>query len=946
MQIGGMYTIDFAKVSKIPKFNVNIKTGDIKRVIKLILLKNNVVLNLNNYTIVVAAKKSDGTDIFNDVKKINAINGVCEVEITEQMLVLNTDLPCEIILYGADGTVAASSNFTISKVHSARSEKDIVSSNEFKALSKAMTDIENKRSKDVKITNSDLDTSSNDVKIKPINLSDEVKEMMTGSSSVSPTIEKFSINRENLNVINTDILVEKKVLSNNLFNKNDIKIGYTIGENGNIYPNSSGNYFVTNYIPVEPNTKYATSIGNAYIYDSSGTFLTKIIPSNDYTFTTPSSAAYFRSYGGVEYLDNYGLCKGDSLTADKYNYTLDNLKLSEDEEINLSKKINKKTYIVMDTIKNIDFTKKGKGYIFYFNGVPTYGNTIYLYNHDNKYLGKIKLPDDYSVEIPIWSFLVYNASNHTLEVVKESTASLKDRVILLSVGYDNISSTGMLFNKLNNNFINANSNVVISGEPYFIQDTVTSFIKFDSINIVSDSKNILFHYQDIVNSVVELTPNKIQKSYEGVEKCIALNDGESLVYDFQDSKFKVVNTKYIGSYLYIASIQNLQLTGELQRYHLSWLYKNRNWRSDYIKYDYLNNIYEKEREVIESLDTNDFIFGLTADMHIAEIMGGYRDVAYNVMNRLNETLGLDAIVNLGDTVRWGKRNKTKSIAELTHVMKKMRKNNLIHCVGNHDYNGISDVEGGKQLKDWTITLKETYNILGRHLKDVVWGSKEDMYFYKDFKDKKIRLIVLNTADTGQEWIQDPGTDKKYLKVDPLIVEGCRQQQLEWLANKAFNFSDKEDKSEWHTLIATHIGVYSDSEGLTGNFGNLENQLAIRNIINSFRQGTNISVKYTDEKHDTFHTNITTSFKNQGPMNFIAVFSGHNHLDRIVNTDNGLINISTTCAYPSVYPFQTDGITRTPNEYSGFALDIVIINKETKTVILKRFGGGSDRTFTY
>lgn len=138
MQIGGIYTIDFAKVSKMPKFNVNIKNGDDKRTIKLILLKNNEVLNLKNYTVVVAAKKSDGTDIFNDVKIIDAANGLCEVEISEQMLALGTDLPCEIILYGLDRSVSSSSNFIISVLPSVKDAKNIVSSNEFKALTNAI----------------------------------------------------------------------------------------------------------------------------------------------------------------------------------------------------------------------------------------------------------------------------------------------------------------------------------------------------------------------------------------------------------------------------------------------------------------------------------------------------------------------------------------------------------------------------------------------------------------------------------------------------------------------------------------------------------------------------------------------------------------------------------------------------------------------------------------
>lgn len=175
MQIGGTNIIDFAKISDIPKFTTKIKNGDRKRTIKLILLKNSEVLNLNNYTVVVAAKKSDMNDIFNAVKIVDAKEGICEVEITEQMLALNIDLPCEIVLYGADGTVAGSSNFVINKIHSLRNEESIISSSEFTALTQALTDVTYLKSN----LNNKLDKNS---VLNMSNMGQDIKEAMTGGS--------------------------------------------------------------------------------------------------------------------------------------------------------------------------------------------------------------------------------------------------------------------------------------------------------------------------------------------------------------------------------------------------------------------------------------------------------------------------------------------------------------------------------------------------------------------------------------------------------------------------------------------------------------------------------------------------------------------------------------------------------------------------------------------
>ncbi len=217
MKIGGVNTIDFARVSKIPKFSVNVKSGDSKRVIPLVLLENNIAINLNEYTVTVAAVKSDGNNVFNDVTIIDPLAGVCEVEITEQMLATNLDLPCELVLYGKDGTVASSSNFVISRISSVRNEEIIVSSNEFTALTAALTRVQNfdnrinsKRDKSVKITKNDLDTSSNSAKIGLNNLSDEVHQAMSGNSPVNPTIPDGSLTMEKY--------ADKSIVSNKMVN--------------------------------------------------------------------------------------------------------------------------------------------------------------------------------------------------------------------------------------------------------------------------------------------------------------------------------------------------------------------------------------------------------------------------------------------------------------------------------------------------------------------------------------------------------------------------------------------------------------------------------------------------------------------------------------------------------------------------------------------------------
>lgn len=60
-------------------------------------------------------------------------------------------------------------------------------------INRIEADVSEKLNRDEKIKSYQLDTSSNNVKIQPINLSDEVKAMMTGKTAVSPQIAAKSI---------------------------------------------------------------------------------------------------------------------------------------------------------------------------------------------------------------------------------------------------------------------------------------------------------------------------------------------------------------------------------------------------------------------------------------------------------------------------------------------------------------------------------------------------------------------------------------------------------------------------------------------------------------------------------------------------------------------------------------------------------------------------------
>ena len=219
---------------------------------------------------------------------------------------------------------------------------------------------------------------------------------------------------------------------------------------------------------------------------------------------------------------------------------------------------------------------------------------------------------------------------------------------------------------------------------------------------------------------------------------------------------------------------------------------------------------------------------------------------------------------------------------------------------------------------------------------MVWGSKEFMYYYKDLKEDKIRIICLNTSDVP---IIDDGTG--LLKYDTLSKLAFRQEQINWFVNKALDFTDKgDDKSNWHTLVMCHAPLLNDAEGMTAN-GTIVNRDAILRAIYAFKNGQSCS--YNNASSDEFAVTMEKDFISQGSMTFIGVFSGHIHLDRHIVKD-GINHITSMADYN--YKWTGDMPDRVIGDISEIVFDVLTISPTMKKVYMARFGAGEHREFTY
>ena len=208
--------------------------------------------------------------------------------------------------------------------------------------------------------------------------------------------------------------------------------------------------------------------------------------------------------------------------------------------------------------------------------------------------------------------------------------------------------------------------------------------------------------------------------------------------------------------------------------------------------------------------------------------------------------------------------------------------------GNHDgghktWKSIVD-GGGHPTQEQTINNMDWYNMMVSSLDDVVMDENNPLggYYYKDFENEKIRLIVLNVYDMQ-------GTDIDGNSYNAMwSLASIRQAEATWLVNKALDFTSKgSDKTNWGIIVCSHDGV--DADNYMYGDGN-----EIESLLQAFKNGGQYTLSYSYNNDPNYTVNLSADFTSQGSMKYLAYIHGHTHTDRVLMR-NGVPHISTGCA---------------------------------------------------
>ena len=297
----------------------------------------------------------------------------------------------------------------------------------------------------------------------------------------------------------------------------------------------------------------------------------------------------------------------------------------------------------------------------------------------------------------------------------------------------------------------------------------------------------------------------------------------------------------------------------------------------------------------------------------------------------------DALIALGDNINGdeptGRLNMTTMHVRAMLQTKYVR-TAMFMIRGNHDNGAGHQNTDGKSANEVLDdnSVKNGYGTKFNYYGEVRDG--DSFYFYKDFPDKKVRIIGLDSNDIPLEK-KDSTSHYAY----DTNTAGFRAQQLNWFANKALMLPD----NTWQVVVFFHI-PFPNAFGQWAEDNTFKNYHHAIAILNAFKNGTSVNINDTSNPDFTI-TGLQADYSKQGQGTLIAVVNGHLHRD---DQDTSILNgtpiIEVTTSASFVSSVVNDSKQRNTNDEDAW--DIISINTKERKIHCYRFGRGNDRDFIY
>lgn len=530
---------------------------------------------------------------------------------------------------------------------------------------------------------------------------------------------------------------------------------------------------------------------------------------------------------------------------------------------------------------------------------------------------------------------------------------LKNRKVLFCTYFDKLSPVEQYAEVIEN------GKIIYTMNEHDMQKPVR--INFAYFKIMDDKNNLVDTTQNFSYDIVSSIDSKCMNSEPYV---IRLEELFEVYISFMDQQMLDWET-FIGQYREV--IESIDPNGKLLEEIITARTDETGKKFDTI-YDRLNqytfesffytdvsdeveNIYKFElKKLRESINQNLFSFIFHTDSHYLDNRREVTPIYKNGLKHINNALAFDGYV---DTIIYGGDNTHSEYLDVNDIRKDIEKisnkilirdNRSDHfiIVGNHD-DGSERVTparlGDRLTPEKRISEADFKNILMTTKKQFQESRDNDsLYFYKDYPDRKIRLIGLYTNDIPDDMTRDDGR----IKYTRWHTHAYRQEQLNWLANDAL----KTVPDGFHVLITGHyplayLGTTLEvhtNETIDPEKDQAINHELLAKLLIDFKNGG--SGKLVNNLTD-FPVNIDYSFDKNGTL--IGIVNGHTHMERIFDYQGiKIIHCLNSLGVKS----KTSEPERAEGSLTEEAFYLGEIDTEVKKLTLKGFGAATTREITY
>lgn len=286
---------------------------------------------------------------------------------------------------------------------------------------------------------------------------------------------------------------------------------------------------------------------------------------------------------------------------------------------------------------------------------------------------------------------------------------------------------------------------------------------------------------------------------------------------------------------------------------------------------------------------------------------------------------IDFACMLGD-ITFGSKTTTEAllksqIAEINGWLDEAYKGiPQFRTVGNHDTGEYSTLVGAEYL----------FSAIGKYCEGATYGSTEYGYCYRDFADKKLRVICLNTGEG--ETIG--GASANYV---------CSPAQRLWFAQTLHDVGSKSDAVSWSVLVLAHYPL---------DYGGT---YPMSNIVKAYVEGGS-----------TTENGTVVNFNGHNAAKFVANVHGHNHcfqfgkLHSVANGQGTEFDAWRMCTPNACFYRNNSGVTtiygisfgdpapydKTAGTGKDTAFNINVLNPSEQAIYSFCYGAGIDRTIGY